>query len=121
MISSYGFETQGDGENAVWYFRTYGLPDPPKVSRFYQLADLLKADYKIEDITTAIETSWKMLGVKSPPELKFHPETKLLIAVGPEAQLRNIDELLVALRSRGPKPREIEPAVLQKDGTNPKK
>jgi hypothetical protein len=33
-----------------------------------------------EDITTAIQTGWAMLGVKPAPRLKSHQETKLLIA-----------------------------------------
>jgi hypothetical protein len=40
-----------------------------------------------------------MLGVKSPPQLKFHPETKLLIAVGPNEELATIDAVLKELRT----------------------
>jgi hypothetical protein len=93
----YGFESRGEGDGAVWYFICNRPPVPMDYCRFYQLADYLE-DYKVEDITTAIETGWKLLGIKSPPQLKFHPETKLLIAVGPEDQLQTIDMVLQQLR-----------------------
>jgi len=93
----YTFETQGQGENAIFYFKCVkASPPPQKLCRFYQLADALE-NYSIEDITTAIQTGWKMLGVKSPPELKFHPETKLLIAVGQPEHLAIIDDVLHGL------------------------
>jgi hypothetical protein len=39
------------------------------------------------------------LGIRSESSrLKFHPETKLLIAVGDEAQLQAIDDILKSLR-----------------------
>ena len=102
--ASYFFQTRGEGENAVWYF-TAPLPqEPVKYCRFYQLADFLDT-YKIEDITTAIKTGWQLIGVKSAPELKFHPETKLLIAVGSTDELQTIESVLQELRKgAGPRP-----------------
>ena len=38
--------------------------------------------FTIEDVTTAIETTWKMLGTDPLPKMSFHKETKLLIVVG---------------------------------------
>lgn len=96
--SSYTFETQGHGEEAIWYFRANRPPRPQEFCRFYQLGEDLR-NYSVEDITTAIQTGWKMLGVKSPPQLKFHPETKLLIAVGPNEELATIDAVLKELRT----------------------
>jgi hypothetical protein len=99
----YTFETKGEGENAIFYF-TYKKPTPPqKFCRFYQLTQALQS-YSIEDITTAIQTGWKMLGVKSTPELKFHPETKLLIAVGQPEHLSIIDDVLRGLRDAATAP-----------------
>jgi hypothetical protein len=94
----YTFETQGQGENTIFILRSRKPSPPQKFCRFYQLADALQ-NYSIDDITTAIQTGWKMLGVKSPPELKFHPETKLLIAVGQPEHLAIIDDVLNGLRS----------------------
>jgi hypothetical protein len=47
-----------------------------------------------------------MLGVKSTPQLKFHPETKLLIAVGPVDQLRTINDVLQELKSAPSSPKK---------------
>ena len=40
----------------------------------------------MDDITTAIETGYKMLGEPA-PVINFHKDTKLLIAVGELARL----------------------------------
>jgi hypothetical protein len=104
ILMNFGFSTRDQGTNAVWYFFANRQPEPQpqKFCRFYQLADYL-TDYKVEDITTAIQTGWQLLGVKSPPELKFHPETKLLIAVGPQEELATIESVLQQLR-KAPSP-----------------
>lgn len=103
----YTFETQGQGENTIFILRSRKPSPPQKFCRFYQLAEVLQ-NYSIEDITTAVQTGWKMLGVKSTPELKFHPETKLLIAVGQPEELRIIDDVLSGLRSA---PAPVSPQV----------
>ena len=103
LISAYGFRTESrPDENSIWYFYWDKLVDstPPVVCRFYQLSPYLEAGYKVEDITTAIETAWKMLGITRQPEIKYHKDTKLLIAVGGEDKLLMIDEALRQL-SRG--------------------
>ena len=105
--SFYTFETQGHGEDAIFYFKS-NKPRPlpvPEYCKFYQLGEYLQ-NYSIEDITTAIQTGWKMLGVKSTPQLKFHPETKLLIAVGPVDQLRTINDVLQELKSAPASPKK---------------
>ena len=97
----YGFKTSGSGDNSVWYFKADKVPQmppPAEVCHFYQLEGLLQ-QYKIEDITTAIQTGWEMLHVAKVPQLKFHPETKLLIAVGSDEDLGIIDTVLQQLRS----------------------
>jgi hypothetical protein len=105
---SYGFKTQGTPrEDAIWYFHVTetktpaflleSASGPTNVCRFYQLEPYLQADYKVEDITTAITTGWKMLGVKPIPTLDFHKETKLLIAVGQPDSLGLIDQVLAQL------------------------
>jgi hypothetical protein len=97
FTSSYEFQTQGHGEDPIWYFRYDRPPQPQLFCRFYQLAQDLE-NYSIQDITTAIQTGWKLLGVETPPQLKFHSETKLLIAVGQMEQLAMIDSVLQELR-----------------------
>ena len=68
-----------------------------KVCRFYSLAPYLDRGLSVDDITTAIETGWKMLGETSHPTISFHKDTKLLIAVGEPSKLETIDAVLKAL------------------------
>lgn len=74
----------------------------PKTCRFYNLAPYLET-YKVEDVTTAIQTGWKMLGEVSPPVISYHKDTKLLIAVGEQGKLILIDEVLRQLSNPVPK------------------
>lgn len=122
---SYGFKTTGvPREDSIWYFFREEPPEAPtvqpelkapKLCRFYHLGRYLET-YKIEDITTAIETGWKMLGEKQLPDLKFHKDTQLLIAVGEPDKLSLIDAVLRQLTEasvvRGSKPdkAKVEPA-----------
>jgi hypothetical protein len=108
----YGFQTESHSPDGIWYFQHLHPPAQPEFCRFYQLSEDLER-YSIQDITTAIQTGWKMLGVKNTPTLKFHPETKLLIAVGPLEQLKTIEDALRALRTAPPVARSAE----KKDGT----
>jgi len=94
---SYGFGTVGPfSDNSVWFFYFEG-PSLDKVSRFFLLTPYLDRGLTVDDITTAIQTGWKMLGLAPAPELSFHKETNLLIAVGEEDQLETIDHVLKAL------------------------
>jgi len=111
---SYGFETKGYGEDAVWYFQSHKPTLFPDVCRFFQLAPYLE-DFTIEDITTAIQTGWDLLGAKPTPRLKFHPETKLLIAVGQSQQIATIDDVLVQLRNAT----DRHPALPRRPSTPP--
>ena len=97
-----GTETAGfQNVGLVWYFK-WDRPQGPldsklKLCRYYQLGPYLTGR-KVEDITTAVQTGWKMLGETNLPELKFHQETAMLIAVGEENQLKLIDNVLEQLR-----------------------
>jgi hypothetical protein len=53
--------------------------------------------FTIEDITTAIETTWKMLGADPLPKMSFHKETKLLIVVGTDKDLSVVNGVLEQL------------------------
>jgi len=99
---SFGFKTENTGEvtmDSVWFFRDERTSFPP-ICRFFSLALYLAKGMSVDDITTAIQTGWKMLGDDTPPKLSFHKETNLLIAVGDTAQLSLIDSAL----------RELNPA-----------
>jgi hypothetical protein len=112
--TSYGFRTpdQRPSPNSIWYFYVEGRlpspepqpPPPPPQVRFWNLAPYLEK-LKVEDITTAVETGWKMLGVNPLPKLTFHRDTKLLVAVGADGQLRTVDDVLRELRP------QVDPAT----------
>jgi hypothetical protein len=96
--TSYGFTTPGTpSDDPIWYFYAYKGAPPAKVCRFYSLAAYVDRGLSVDDITTAIETGWKMLGETSPPTISFHKDTKLLIAVGEQSKLETIDAALKAL------------------------
>jgi hypothetical protein len=104
--TSYGFRTQSQqfSDESIWYFYVEkpNLPPaqvrtPPKVCRYFSLSPYLERGQTVDDITTAIQTGWKMLGEDDVPKISFHKETKLLIAVGDPAKLETIDAVLQAL------------------------
>lgn len=90
-------------DDAVWSFMsteptaedaaTLARLSDPQVCQYFQLARYLE-DHTIADITTAIETGWKMLAVDPVPKLSFHEETKLLIAVGAAEYVQQIPAVL---------------------------
>jgi hypothetical protein len=112
--TSYGFRA-GPGsltDDTIWCFYVEKPALPPafqadkadKVCRFYSLAPYLDRHLTVDDITTAIETGWKMLGDTAPPNISFHKDTKLLIAVGQPGKLETIDAALKALDVPKPAP-----------------
>lgn len=121
--TGYGFKTQGTPtDDSIWYFYVQkpALPEgsTAKVCRFYSLALYLDRGVSVDDITTAIETGWKMLGESSPPAISFHKDTKLLIAVGEASKLETIDAVLQALAP--PKPGPPTPVPAAKPAEKPK-
>jgi hypothetical protein len=120
--TSYGFRTQGQiSDESIWYFYVEKptLPPtppvqvhtPPRVCRYFSLSPYLESGQTVEDITTAIQTGWKMLGDKETPTISFHKETRLLIAVGEPEKLETIDAVLKALRPGPTPPPFIDPAT----------
>jgi hypothetical protein len=110
-----GFRTNdtnvaNQSDDTVWYFYVNGQPPPPKVSRFYLLTPYLESGLTVDDITTAIQTAWKMRGESTLPTLNFHKETKLLIAFGDFGQLVTIDDALKALDPVKARPAADKPA-----------
>ncbi|MGO8931024.1 MAG: hypothetical protein ACLQU3_29560 [Limisphaerales bacterium] len=98
--TEYGFMTSSSAppsNETIWHFYAYKGPPPAKVCRFYSLAPYLDRGLGVDDITTAIETGWKMLGETNTPTISFHKDTKLLIAVGEPSKLETIDAALKAL------------------------
>lgn len=107
---AYGFKTEGTAtDDSIWYFFEDkpavppGTQDSPvKSCRFYLLTPYLDRGLTVDDITTAIQSGWKMLGEKETPAISFHKETKLLIAVGEPGKLETIDAVLKALEPPAP-------------------
>ena len=103
--TGYYFKTTDDRptDNSVWFFHVTQKPEQPpqppveKVCRFYNLDPYLNRGFTVDDITTAIQTGWKMAGVTPTPELNYHKETKLLIALGKPDELKTIDDVLKTL------------------------
>jgi hypothetical protein len=95
----YGFKTAGEpSDGSIWYFYSdrpiVEIEGAQKECRFYQLGTYLDAGYKVEDITTAVETGWKMLGITNPPEISYHKDTRVLIAVGEADKVGLIGDIL---------------------------
>ena len=80
----------------AWVLQT--APDRRKAQAFF-VGHLLKK-YKIEDITTAVKTTWEFGGNQGglKPELKFHQDTEMLIALADGGQLATVNEVLTQLR-----------------------
>jgi hypothetical protein len=99
-VSNYGFRTDGKpAENSIWYFY-YDRPPiqvEPVVCKFFQLGPHLEAGYSVDEIMTAVQTGWKMLGVTNPPHMTIHRETKILIAVGENDKVELIGDVLKQL------------------------
>lgn len=96
--SQCGFRTQGlPTDDSIWYFWVNQPPTRPKVSQFFLLKPYLAHGLTVDDITTAIETAWKMEGAPQRPQMSYHKETSLLIVVGDEPQLVVVRRALRAL------------------------
>ena len=116
--SGFGFKTaEPKSEDSIWHFFVDDAGEPPKppappekatVCRFFQLSPYLERGLKVEDITTALEAAWKMLGENTAAKIKFHQDTNLLIAVGHADKLMLIDDVLTQLQNG---PVGIDPAT----------
>ena len=86
-----------NGRSARWLYsdRVWVLTAPPTNRRpqVFYVGHLL-SQLKIDDITTAIQTTWQMAGKPATAEMKFHEETRLLIVLGEPQQLESVSEVL---------------------------
>jgi hypothetical protein len=95
----YGFTTTGPiTRNSIWHFFA---EEPPRVApvrmvRYFQLGPYL-TQFTMDDIGSAIEAGWNLLGEKNTPKLNFHQDTKLLIAAGSAEHLEMISTMLKEL------------------------
>jgi hypothetical protein len=92
----------------------YTRPDTRNTQAFFIGHLLFK--FKIEDVTTAIETVWQMDAGKK-ADLKYHQDTRLLIIRADKAQLEMATNVLTQLRDAlafpDPIPTDSKPAPAQ--------
>lgn len=96
---------QPPSQDSIWYyFAKIPRDEPPPVEpvtvKVYELSSLLN-DYTVDDITTAIKTTWQMLDSDSQvkPEMKFHAQTGLLVVRGTNQQLSMISQVIQQLHA----------------------
>jgi hypothetical protein len=98
----------GNNPNVAWILRS-DLPlagpaesgsliseSPSAITEYFALSRYL-TKYRVEDIITAVRAGWEMRGLPQQPRLKFHEETKLLIAVGQPDDVRSVHQVLEQL------------------------
>ncbi len=78
---------------------SFGMPRSRTV-RAFNIAEHLER-YKVEDVVTAVETVCEMLARGHKGEVKYHAETKLLIAAGTPDEIAAIDQTLEQLLAGG--------------------
>jgi hypothetical protein len=77
---------------------------PPAQVRVWNIGELLGPDRKAQDVLTAVETAVGLLEDYEPAKIRYHAETKLIVASGEEEQLRAIDRVIIGVRQSGRKP-----------------
>jgi hypothetical protein len=74
----------------VWVLT--GKPDT-RETRVFFVGDLLTR-YKIDDLTTAIQSAWQLSSRNRKPELNYHQETQLLMVLAGKTQLEIMKDVL---------------------------
>ena len=64
--------------------------------RVFNLTPVLD-DYTVEDVTTAVKGAWELMNVQEEPAIKYHKDTKLLIAFGEPNELALINQVISEL------------------------
>jgi len=93
-----------NGRSARWLVNdrvwVLTVPSTNRRTQVFYVGNLL-SQLKIDDITTAIQTTWQMArgGQPASADMKFHEETKLLIVLGEAQQLESVSEVLGQLQN----------------------
>lgn len=108
--NSFNTSAKIPSDDSIWYFTVhkYVPPSQQKICHFFSLAPYLNRGFTVDDITTAIQTGWKLAGIIAPPKLEYHKETKLLIAFGEPDRLGIIQQVLGSLPATNASRREID-------------
>jgi hypothetical protein len=77
-----------------------GRPQSLETGVFY--VGHLLGKFKVEDVTTAVQTAWAMGQNEANAELKYHQDTQLLIVRGPKAYLNVVKDVLSELKNALP-------------------
>jgi len=85
------------GPNRVWTLAKAPAKPKAETCQVTFIGYLLES-FELEDINAAIRASWEMLSKSSTASLKFHKETKLLIAKGDDEELKLAAEVLKSLQ-----------------------
>jgi hypothetical protein len=83
--------------NPVWILSKIDRPRPPAETCQVTFIGNLLESFQLDDINAAIRTTWEMMGKPTTASLKFHKETKLLIAKGNDRELNLVQEVLKSL------------------------
>lgn len=82
------------GEQAVYSVVADGVTQPTQI-KVYSVADLLSGDLSSDDLMTAIETAMDLLSDShAPAEVRFHPETGILIVRGDPDQTEAVKDVI---------------------------
>ena len=78
-----------------------------RTSRAFYVGNLLEK-FKIEDITTAIQTTWSFSNLKPKGELKYHQDTQLLIVFALPVELEKVTNILEELNRGVPRAKALD-------------
>ncbi len=100
-MHSEGFEWQFD--HGIWVMR---VVTPPKNFEVFEVEPVnvrrLLEHYTIDDVTTAIDSAWKLQNAPAENQLLFHPETSLLLLRGRQADIVTARSVLQSLEIKEP-------------------
>ena len=89
-------DAKQDAANRVWTLAKI-MPKPKAEAVQVVFIGHLLTAFQVDDINAAIRTAWDMAGPASTASLKFHKETKILIAKGTEEELKLALDVLKSL------------------------
>lgn len=117
LTGALGTGTWAASGNEPGMAAAFGTPPPAgsRSSQFFDLEQLLNDELTVNDLTTAIRTAWTAAGEGAEPPaeaLRFHKETKLLIATGTPEQLSVVQSIVDLLKAR------VQPSADAKDSEN---
>ena len=98
--------------NPVWILYKAPARQTAETCQVTFIGNLLES-FQLDDINAAIRTAWEMMGQSSSASLKFHKETKLLIAKGNDQELKLVQEVLNSLQLASDLKRPSDPKKSQ--------